>query len=90
MSQSITGWSTGISPWIRSCSASIEVRINPLSCLAALIEPLGCGSYSRTVCTPRRSATARRRSTNAGSLSVLSKIRRRCPSRRILATAWPT
>eukprot|EP00969_Alexandrium_andersonii_P263484 11645603-Alexandrium_andersonii.AAC.1 len=53
-----------------------------------------CGSYaggdSNTVCTPRRSGTARRRSTNAGSLSVLSKIRRRCPSLRMLATAWPT
>eukprot|EP00969_Alexandrium_andersonii_P050363 2210833-Alexandrium_andersonii.AAC.1 len=39
---------------------------------------------------PKRSATAQRRSTNAGSLSVLSKIWRWCPSRPILATAWPT
>eukprot|EP00969_Alexandrium_andersonii_P254152 11232934-Alexandrium_andersonii.AAC.1 len=65
MSQNITGRSTGIPPWIRSCSASTKVRINPLSCLTAFsIEPFDCGSHaggdSSTVCTPRRSATARR------------------------------
>eukprot|EP00969_Alexandrium_andersonii_P335466 14826300-Alexandrium_andersonii.AAC.1 len=58
------GWPTGISPWIRSCSASIEVRVNPLSCLTAFsMAPLARGSYAggdpSTVCTPRRSATAR-------------------------------
>eukprot|EP00969_Alexandrium_andersonii_P181503 8021091-Alexandrium_andersonii.AAC.1 len=63
--QSMTGWSTGIPPWIRSCSASIRVWINPLSCLTAFsMAPFACGSYtggdSSTVCTPSRSATARR------------------------------
>eukprot|EP00969_Alexandrium_andersonii_P066271 2922704-Alexandrium_andersonii.AAC.1 len=56
--------------------------------------PLACGSHtggdSSTVCNPRRSATARRKSTNAGSLSVLSRTRWRCPSRHMLATAWST
>eukprot|EP00969_Alexandrium_andersonii_P299722 13250633-Alexandrium_andersonii.AAC.1 len=56
--------------------------------------PFACGSYaggdSSTVCTPSRSATARRKSTNAGSSSVFSRTRWRCPSRRMLATAWPT
>eukprot|EP00969_Alexandrium_andersonii_P171176 7566616-Alexandrium_andersonii.AAC.1 len=56
--------------------------------------PLARGSYaggdSSTVCTPSRSATARRKSTNAGSLSVLSRTRRRCPSRRMLAAARST
>eukprot|EP00969_Alexandrium_andersonii_P194020 8570688-Alexandrium_andersonii.AAC.1 len=55
--------------------------------------PLACGSYaggdSSTACTPNRSATARRKSTDAGSLSVLSRTRWRCPSRRTLAAAWP-
>eukprot|EP00969_Alexandrium_andersonii_P125462 5546205-Alexandrium_andersonii.AAC.1 len=32
-------------------------------------------SDSSTVCTPSRSATARRRSTSAGSLSVFSRTR---------------
>eukprot|EP00969_Alexandrium_andersonii_P061474 2709876-Alexandrium_andersonii.AAC.1 len=42
-SQSIAGWPTGISPWIRSCSASIKMRINPLSCPAAFsMAPLAC------------------------------------------------
>eukprot|EP00969_Alexandrium_andersonii_P255294 11284957-Alexandrium_andersonii.AAC.1 len=66
----MTGRSTGIFPWTRSCSASIKVRINPSSCPAAFpIEPLDCGSYaggdSSTICTPRCSATARRKPTNA-------------------------
>eukprot|EP00969_Alexandrium_andersonii_P039371 1725600-Alexandrium_andersonii.AAC.1 len=56
--------------------------------------PFACGSYaggdSRTVCTPSRSATARRKSTNAGSLSVFSRTRWWCPSCRMLATAWST
>eukprot|EP00969_Alexandrium_andersonii_P329771 14573000-Alexandrium_andersonii.AAC.1 len=56
--------------------------------------PSACGSYaggdSSTVCTPSRSATARRKSTNAGPLSVLSRTRWRCPSRRTLAAAWST
>eukprot|EP00969_Alexandrium_andersonii_P048233 2117099-Alexandrium_andersonii.AAC.1 len=56
--------------------------------------PLACRSYacgdSSTVCALSRSATARRRSTNAGSLSVFSRTRWWCPSRRMLATAWPT
>eukprot|EP00969_Alexandrium_andersonii_P044256 1941971-Alexandrium_andersonii.AAC.1 len=56
--------------------------------------PFACGSYaggdSSTVCTPSRSATARRKATNAGSLSVLSRTRWWCPSRRMLATAWST
>eukprot|EP00969_Alexandrium_andersonii_P182152 8049597-Alexandrium_andersonii.AAC.1 len=74
----MTGWPTGISPWVRSCSASIKVRTNPLSCLTAVsTAPLACGSYaggdSSTVCAPKRSATARRKSTNAGSSSVLSR-----------------
>eukprot|EP00969_Alexandrium_andersonii_P155904 6893112-Alexandrium_andersonii.AAC.1 len=50
------------------------------------------GSYAggdpSTVCTPKRSATTLRRSTNAGSLSVLSRTRWWRPSRRTLATAW--
>eukprot|EP00969_Alexandrium_andersonii_P128417 5674538-Alexandrium_andersonii.AAC.1 len=53
--------------------------------------PLARGSYaggdSRAVNAPKRSATARRKSTSAGSLSVLSRTRRRCPSRRMLAAA---
>eukprot|EP00969_Alexandrium_andersonii_P301961 13348088-Alexandrium_andersonii.AAC.1 len=56
--------------------------------------PLACGAYagggSSTACTPKRSATARRKSTSTGSLSVLSRTRWRRPSRRMLATAWPT
>eukprot|EP00969_Alexandrium_andersonii_P248168 10967275-Alexandrium_andersonii.AAC.1 len=56
--------------------------------------PFACGSYagsdSSTVCTPNRSATARRKSTNAGSLSVLSRTRWWRPSRRTLAAAWST
>eukprot|EP00969_Alexandrium_andersonii_P232613 10270470-Alexandrium_andersonii.AAC.1 len=56
--------------------------------------PLACGSYagggSSTVCTPKRSARARRKSTNAGSLSVLSRTHWRCPSRRMLAAVWST
>eukprot|EP00969_Alexandrium_andersonii_P205384 9074899-Alexandrium_andersonii.AAC.1 len=56
--------------------------------------PFACGSYaggdSSTACTPKRSATARRKSTSAGSLSVLSRTRWWCPSRRMLATAWST
>eukprot|EP00969_Alexandrium_andersonii_P334314 14773625-Alexandrium_andersonii.AAC.1 len=55
---------------------------------------MDCGSYaggdSWTVWTPSRSATARHRSSNAGSLSILSKTRWRRPSRRMLATAWST
>eukprot|EP00969_Alexandrium_andersonii_P145982 6456986-Alexandrium_andersonii.AAC.1 len=58
------------------------------------MEPFDCGSYagggSGTVWTPSFWATARRKSTNAGSLPVLSKTRRWCPSRRMLATAWST
>eukprot|EP00969_Alexandrium_andersonii_P265988 11756115-Alexandrium_andersonii.AAC.1 len=58
------------------------------------MEPFDCGSYaggdSSTVCTPSRWATARRKSTNAGSLSVFSRTRWWCPSRRMLATAWST
>eukprot|EP00969_Alexandrium_andersonii_P159991 7069249-Alexandrium_andersonii.AAC.1 len=61
-------------PSIRSRSASIKARINPLGCLTAFsMAPLACGSYAggdpSTVCAPSRSATARRKSTNAGSLS---------------------
>eukprot|EP00969_Alexandrium_andersonii_P058918 2596581-Alexandrium_andersonii.AAC.1 len=57
-------------PWVRSRSASIRVRINPFSCLAASsMAPFACGSYaggdSRTVCAPSLSATARRKSTSA-------------------------
>eukprot|EP00969_Alexandrium_andersonii_P085205 3757288-Alexandrium_andersonii.AAC.1 len=56
--------------------------------------PLACGSYaggdSSTACAPKRSATARPKSTSAGALSVLSRTRWRCPSRRTLAAAWPT
>eukprot|EP00969_Alexandrium_andersonii_P155527 6876339-Alexandrium_andersonii.AAC.1 len=56
--------------------------------------PFACGSYtggdSSTVCTPSRSATARRKSTNAGSLSVFSRTLRRCPRRWMLAAAWST
>eukprot|EP00969_Alexandrium_andersonii_P042946 1883585-Alexandrium_andersonii.AAC.1 len=60
----MAGWSTGSSPWIRSCSASIKVRINPLSCPTAFpMAPLVCGPRagggSSTVRTPKRSATAR-------------------------------
>eukprot|EP00969_Alexandrium_andersonii_P149728 6620566-Alexandrium_andersonii.AAC.1 len=70
----MTGWSTGISPWIHSCSASTRAWINPFSCLTAFSTALfAWGSYaggnSSTVCTPSRLATAQRRSTNAGSLS---------------------
>eukprot|EP00969_Alexandrium_andersonii_P238904 10546205-Alexandrium_andersonii.AAC.1 len=56
--------------------------------------PLACGSYaggaSSTVCAPCRSATARHKSTSAGPLSVLSRTRWWCPSRRMLATTWST
>eukprot|EP00969_Alexandrium_andersonii_P306960 13569838-Alexandrium_andersonii.AAC.1 len=53
-------------PWIRSRGASIKARANALSCLTAFsTSPLACGSYaggdSSTVCTPKRSATARRK-----------------------------
>eukprot|EP00969_Alexandrium_andersonii_P129067 5703474-Alexandrium_andersonii.AAC.1 len=58
------------------------------------MQPLGCGSYAGgdpcAACTPRRSATARRKSNNAGSLSAFDKTRRRCPSLRMPATAWST
>eukprot|EP00969_Alexandrium_andersonii_P344529 15229954-Alexandrium_andersonii.AAC.1 len=62
----------------------MRVRINPLSCLAAFsTEPLGCGSRaggaSVTACSPSFSATPARRSTKAGSLSVLSRTLWRCP-----------
>eukprot|EP00969_Alexandrium_andersonii_P194070 8572955-Alexandrium_andersonii.AAC.1 len=55
-------------------NASINARIRPLSFLTAFsMAPWACGSCaggdSRTVCTPKRSATARRKSTSAGSLS---------------------
>eukprot|EP00969_Alexandrium_andersonii_P046559 2043078-Alexandrium_andersonii.AAC.1 len=37
----------GISPLIRLWSASIRVRINPSSCLAAIsTDPLACGSWA--------------------------------------------
>eukprot|EP00969_Alexandrium_andersonii_P089823 3966487-Alexandrium_andersonii.AAC.1 len=56
--------------------------------------PLAGSSYAggdpSTVCAPSCSATARRKSTHAVSLSVLSRTRWRCPSRRTLAAAWPT
>eukprot|EP00969_Alexandrium_andersonii_P069298 3057219-Alexandrium_andersonii.AAC.1 len=45
------------------------------------------GGDPSTVCTLNRSATARRKSTSAGSSSVLSKTPRRCPSQQMLATA---
>eukprot|EP00969_Alexandrium_andersonii_P305883 13521350-Alexandrium_andersonii.AAC.1 len=45
----MTGWSTGISPWVRSCSAaSAKARTDPSSCLTAFsIEPFDCGSHVR-------------------------------------------
>eukprot|EP00969_Alexandrium_andersonii_P112272 4959768-Alexandrium_andersonii.AAC.1 len=45
--QSMTGRSTGMPRWIRSRSAGVKVRINPLSCLAAFsMAPFACGSYA--------------------------------------------
>eukprot|EP00969_Alexandrium_andersonii_P049046 2151420-Alexandrium_andersonii.AAC.1 len=63
----------------------MRARTNPLSCLTAFsTEPLDCGSWaggaSEATWSPSFSATPARRSTKAGSLSVLSRTLRRCPS----------
>eukprot|EP00969_Alexandrium_andersonii_P147169 6507628-Alexandrium_andersonii.AAC.1 len=71
--------SAGISPWVRSWRQH-QGAGQPCDLRAAFsMAPLAGGSYaggdSRTVCAPDRAATARRKSTSAGSLPVLSRAR---------------
>eukprot|EP00969_Alexandrium_andersonii_P039473 1729492-Alexandrium_andersonii.AAC.1 len=64
MSQSITGWSTRTPSLDPLLQREHQGAHQPLELPHSTIEPFDCGSYaggdSSTVCTPRRSATARR------------------------------